>query len=426
MRFLSAPWDALPDHRTEGLAASMTIHVAAFLFLTAIPQPPPERAGEGMGEGMLVTEVAAEVIGEAAGAGDAPPESLPVEELEAPTPPDQGNLVDLDGIAVDIGKIRRHRDRLFPFVTETLPLLAEPASRTESRPPVPNPFAGERTSATRPALTLSEGQIQTLVDRAWSRRSRWDSFREIAQLLRTHDPNRGDAARLVRAHVDQNLLQPYHDGATRDPRFWVMLGLAADHAPFIDFVAAYMHEHPSSRATTELLFMLDEFAQASRDTMLMLLSTNPQVLLYETRDADEDAFLLADSIYRQYRDLARAEGLVHTDAVRARFDEVRIGILRTIVETTPDGYGESDARYLLGLIHWDRRDIPGALQWWRNLGPDGRGAYEQAASAIARELSRPGGGTAAAISGILGGEYRRWLTFSQERLKRFGYAFHTF
>ncbi|MNC88795.1 hypothetical protein D3C83_46540 [compost metagenome] len=70
--------------------------------------------------------------------------------------------------------------------------------------------------------------------------------------------------------------------------------------------------------------------------------------------------------------------------------------------------------------------MPGALRWWRDLQPDGRDAYRQSAAAVAREITRPGGASAAAISGILGAEYRRWLTFSEERLERFGYDFDTF
>ena len=422
MDLWSAPWDALPCHRAEGLAASVTIHVAAFALLTAVPPGAPIVADSG---DVAVTYVAA--LPEAS-ASEAAAQAAPLVEESEP-PPDFLEIdgLDLDGIEVDIEKIRRQRDTLFPFVTVRLSFLDEARERLSSRPDAfVNPFRGERRSLKYPPLVLSDTERRRLVDRAWSRRTRWQSFSEIAGLLRKHDPHSGDAAALVRSHLDANLLQPYFDSTTRDPRFWVMLGLAADHTSLIGFVGEFVREHPSSRTTTELLFMLDEFTQASRDAMLMLLSSDPWATLQVTRGVDEDAFALADSVYRHYRDWARREGLQQTNAIRARFDDVRIGILQTIIATADGGYGISDAKYLLGLIQWDRNDVDGAMKWWRDLSPDQRGGYREVSSAIARVLGRPDGSSAAAISSILGAEYRRWLTFSRARLDQFGYSFDTF
>ena len=418
MTIFSASRDALPCHRTEGLAASVTIHVAALALIAAVPATPsavePTLALITVENAAVSTEPAGTATGEA------------IEEAPAPDVADTPGL-QLPSVEIDIEKIRRQRDALFPFVTTDLPFLDELRRHLESRPGrLVNPFGRERKSPAQPALTLPPEELQQIVDRAWSRRTRWQSFSAIAELLRRHDAHSGDAPALVRAHLDQNLLQPYFDGATRDPRFWVMLGLAADHTSFIRFVSTFVREHPSSRTTTELLFMLDEFAQASRDAMLMLLSTDPQASLGDTFEADSEAFALAESIHRRYSEWARVEGLSRTEAVRARFDDVRVGILRAIVDSTPDGYGATDARYLLGLIYWDRRDVEGALRWWRDLPPDGRDSYREAAAAIERELTRAGGGRAAAISSILGAEYRRWLTFSAARLEHFGYGFDKF
>jgi hypothetical protein len=420
MYLFSAPRDALPVHRSAGLAASLTLHFTAFALIAAIP---PVAAPIAERQIAVVGVPASAVAGDIAPSDDAGPwveEQIPPADAFNPT------QLQLDRIAVDVGKIVRHRDALFPFVTARLPFLDAVADRDVRPDELINPFGRERAASPYPPLILSPAERERIVDRAWSRRTRWDSFREIAALLRKHDPSLGDAAGLVRSHVDQNLLQPYFDAATRDPRYWVMLGLAADHAPFIDFIASYMREHPSSRTTIELLFMLDEFAQASRDTMLMLLASDPAVVLQDTFEADRDAFDFAQSLYRQYRDWARREGLHDTDTIRARFDDIRIGILRTIIASAPDGYGASDARYLIGLIEWDRNDIQGALRWWRGLAVDGRDAYREATSAVTRELTRPGGGTVAAISSVLGAEYRRWLTFSAARLEQFGYGFDTF
>ena len=250
-------------------------------------------------------------------------------------------------------------------------------------------------------------------------------FQEIAALLTKHDPDAGDASAVIRMYLEQNLLQPYFDTSTRDPRFWVMLDLAADHTRLIEFIGAFVTRHPSSKTTTELLFMLDEFTQASRDAMLMLLSTAPKIDLGLTRNADPNAYALALSIHEQYRRWARQRGLDHTESMRAHFDDVRLRILQTIIASTPAGYGASDARFLMGRILWDRHDRAGAFRVWRELAPDGRDSYDSAASAIARELAI-GDVPAVNIISILGSEHRRWIAFSSERLAQFGYTVDSF
>ena len=130
-------------------------------------------------------------------------------------------------------------------------------------------------------------------------------------------------------------------------------------------------------------------------------------------------------MFRQYRAWARERGVEGTTAVRAHFDFVRTRILRTILATSPDGYGASDARFLLGLIQWDAGDSASALRLWRDLGPDGRNVYGEASDAITLAIARPGR-TNATVSSILGAEYRRWLTFSAARLESFGFGFDTF
>lgn len=425
-RLLARPWEALPSHRAEGLSASATIHAAVFILIASIPNAPQAVPDS--------TPVLAGITVETIDEIDATPESAGTPERRdggpdangAPSLADDGGLL-LDGLNVDIGKISRQRAALFPFVTGTLPFLDDLLQRYEERPDrLVNPFGRERRTEDLPPLTLDDAEYDRIIDRAWSRRVRWQSFSEIAALVRAHDPNEGDASLLVRSHLDHNLLQPYFDTTTRDPRYWVTLGLAADHEPFIEFVAEFVRDHPASRSTTELLFMLDEFAQASRDAMLMLLATDPDALLGDTRAANADAFALARFIDRYYRDWAEVNRLDRTDRVRQRFDDVRVRILQAIVASTPDGYGAADARFLLGRIYWDRNDRQGALAWWRDIVPDERDAYGEASFAIAQELADAGGPTSARISSILGAEYRRWLTFSADRLDQFGYAFDKF
>ena len=423
MLLYSRPWRSLPSHRPEGLSASASLHAALFALLLTIPAPPPADTDPGL----VLTEVSADALTLPDGddSSDRPGMDIGVPDAEA-APIDAPRLA-FDGIEIDVEKVRRQRDVLFAFVTAGLPFLDGVRERFRDNPDrMVNPFGRERTPRQRPPLQLSDADMQRLIDHAWSRRDRWRNFHEIASLVARHDPDRGDAAALIRAHLDQNLLQPYFDTESRDPRYWVTLGLAADHAPFIEFVANYVREHPSSRTTTELLFMLDEYAQASRDAMLMLLASDPWRDLAATAAAAPEVHRLAVAIHQQYRTWALEQGLDDSTAIRARFDTLRERILLTIVESSPDGYGAGDARFLLGRIRWDLNDVQGAFRWWRDLAPDGRGSYGIASRDIGREVHFPGGASVAAISAILGAEYRRWLTFSAARLDQFGYTFDSF
>lgn len=417
---------AIPCHRTEGLGASLTLHVAVFALLAGGPLQP----GTGPAPMLALTYVAQIPAADDAPTSQSASPDPPIAETPVEGPAPDGTIAELalslPDFDADVTKIANAED-LFPFLTHPLLFLDDARARfRETSDRLFNPLGRERPASTNPPLVASDALLQQLVDDAWSRRERWSNFAEIAGVLTTHDPQEGSAYLLMRRYLDQNLLQPYYDTTTRDPRFWVMLGLAADHQRLIEFVQSFVRQHPSSRTTTELLFMLDEFTQASRDTLLMLLSTDPRTDLEATRDASLRAFQLAASVHQRYRDLTRDRGLTDTRSLRLYFDDVRLGILKTIIATTPDDYGVTDARFLAGRILWDQNKVAEALDWWNDLGPDGRDAYTAASTAIRRELAFRDGETSAQISRILGVEYRRWLTFSEERLRQFGYEFDTF
>lgn len=421
MHLFSAAWRGLPCHRAEGLGASGVLHVATLTLLATLPASPPPAAG------LILTQVSADDLA-APDADRAETGDGAASGAIAGADAAGDETVRVDGLELEIAHIRRQRDVLFPFVTRPLNFLDEVRAKFDVPPgTLVNPFGREKPASTLPPLSMSDREVDRLVDRAWSRRERWKNFSEIAALLLAYDPD-GATAALVRRHLDRNLLQPYFETPTgrRDPRFWVTLGLAADHNDFVDFAGAFVRRFPSSRTTSELLFMLDEYAQASRDAMLLLLGTDVGRLLEATRAADSDAFALAESLHYQYRAWAREAGLDRPEAVRDRFDDVRIDILTTIVESSPEGYGTADARFLIGRIYWDRGDVPAALGWWRQLAPDGRGAYLDARTAIAEALASTARSPVVAISSILGAEYRRWLTLSAERLAEFGYELDTF
>jgi hypothetical protein len=418
---LTRPAHPLPSHQREALGASAAVHTIFFVLLTALPSAPIQN-----GDTITLAYVSEEAVETPPNVESSPGET-PVAEDDADDRPEKAPPLEVAGLELEIEKVQRQRYALFPFATASLPFVDELLEKYHSTPKrLANPFGRERHQSNLPPLALREPDMQRLIDRGWSRRERWDNFSEIARLLVKHDPDTGDAAALVRRYLDQNLLQPYFDASSRDPRFWVMLGLAADHTRLIEFIQTFVRDHPSTRTATELLFMLDEFAQASRDAMLMLLSTDPRSDLALTQEADPDAFALARSIHDHYRQWAKGQGLDRTESLRARFDDVRLRILMTIVESTPDGYGASDARFLAGRILWDRNDVTGAVRWWREMKPDGRDSYAEASQEIAREISNPGDAMVAGIIKALGAEYRRWITFSNQRLESFGYAFDSF
>jgi hypothetical protein len=225
--------------------------------------------------------------------------------------------------------------------------------------------------------------------------------------------------------VERNLLQPYVDSSAPDPRFWVMLGLASDHIDVIEFVGRYAQQHPSSRTTTELLFLLDELAEANRGAFELLMRTNVASLA-ATASASPQDVQLATQLQRGYEAWTRARGLDEAKASDTRYDSVRLSILQTIIETTPQGYGAADARFVAGRLLWDRSDIAGAVRMWRGMEHDERTTYAEVRTEIRRALSPDGSVDVIRVVRALGAERSRWLRESADRLARFGYTPTTF
>jgi hypothetical protein len=355
-------------------------------------------------------------------------DDTPLGSVPEPNPAGDIELPDrtVDGFSIDLEKIRAQRATLFPFLTLDLMFLAPlqhdvAAARTR----LVNPFATGASPADPPPLEISNAALQEIVDRAWSRRRRWETFGPIATVLTSHAANGGRAADLVRAYLDDNILQPYCDGARRDPRFWAMLENAADHAHFVDFVRSFARAHPSSLTTTELLFLLDELAQGSRDVVLMLMETRPETDLGATRASVPDAWALAVELKQWYGSWL-FERELDRQAVRERYDTLRLRLLQTIVETTPHGYRANDARYLAGEILFARQAFDAAAAAWRAIEPDVDDAYFRAYSDVRRVLDATGPVDRVGIRRAIANEYGRWRVFSIDRLKRFGHECDTF
>lgn len=339
----------------------------------------------------------------------------------------------------DIDKIAARARVLFPFVTPGLAWEHFGAPPIVDRP-LRNPLVG-RTRAGRPSrarrtLNADDATLQRLIDRTWSRQDRWRAFAPIRTLAQTYGDG-GRLPQLLQRYCDQNSLQPYVDGAIRDHRVWAQLSVAAQHVDFIAFVRRYTSEHPGSRAATALLFLLDNVVQASRDGLDALLEGDSVEALAWTRGVNPRAYSLATGLRRFYERELQRRGLISAETISVYYDTVRLSILTRIVATSPDSYRVSDARFLIGAIYWRQQRFGEALAAWRAMAVDPGDSYVQAYSQILARLQNAGaeartnGGTIdpilyGAIRRILKDEQDRWLMFSYDRLRQFGYRFDTF
>ena len=155
--------------------------------------------------------------------------------------------------------------------------------------------------------------MQKIIDSAWSRRHRWDPFQSIATLANAHDASDGQLPMLLREYVEQNGLQPYVDGDTRDGRLWVQLGLAADHADFIGYITRYAREHGGTKASVELLFLLEKLAEASLDALITLIDTDRQQDLQWTMRTHRFAYAAIANIQDHYKAQLAQKGLMSRD-----------------------------------------------------------------------------------------------------------------
>lgn len=354
-----------------------------------------------------------------------PPDEVLVED--DPVDPAELSGLDVPGLPFNISKIAARKKSLFPFLTLDLTFLQRiDRDAREASVHVTNPIASGAGNAAAPPLDLDAAGLQRVIDDSWSRRDRWRQFAGVVGLLNAHDGNAGDVPAVVRGYLDQNLLQPFCDGRTRDARFWAMLENAADHVQFIELVRSYAKQHPSSRATTELLFLLDELSQASRDAMLTLLETDPARDLIHTATVNPPSGKLAAEISRQYREWLRAESLGSGAAVRERYDQIRLRILATIMESTPNGYREADARYLAGEIFFRQGNTAEALEWWTPMRPAADDSYLPASARIRAALRSATPADAKVLRRILESETGRWKIAMYERMRRFGHTCDTY
>ena len=253
----------------------------------------------------------------------------------------------------------------------------------------------------------------------------------LADLISTHHPDEGRLPDVLKMHLEQNLLQPYEIWRAPDPRLWVMLEIASDNAGIVDFARTYVDEHPFTRTSTELIFLLEELAQGKLNALRLLLTSDPPADLGWTRTTDPDAFELLVSMRDYYRQRAFERGFDTIDALTRAYDEIRIELLAAVVYASPVGYRVNDAHFLSGCIYW-RQGRPGAaLHAWRQIHPEPGDTYHTVSAEVVRAIP-PDDGRALdvsvrdAIGLALAAERQRWVALSVDRLQRFGHAPYTF
>jgi hypothetical protein len=336
----------------------------------------------------------------------------------------------IQNFTFDFGKVSERATALFPFLSLQLSSDGPPIDRgVAARRRLVNPFASGTPGDSNPPLVLSESALQTVVDSAWSRRYRWRVFRPVRELISKYNGDTGRLPLLLRRYADETMLQPYLDTEIPDMRLWTELGIAADHTDYIAFITKYASEHPSSKATTELLFLLDKLAQGSYDALATLVGMNPARMEW-TRSTNRDAYDLFNTMRRYYRSELALKNLDDYVALRLFFDRIRVAILSGIVRTTPNAYRASDARFVIGSIYWRQLRENEAVRWWREMTVNPEDAYHEAASRVLEAIRRAGPNLQridrGAVNDALESERRKWVDFWENRLERFGYSFDVY
>ena len=242
----------------------------------------------------------------------------------------------------------------------------------------------------------------------------------FARLVGRYDANDPTLALVVRKHLDENLLQPFDDVAVPDPSVWVGLRLAADFVDFLDFVTTYVRQNSGTKTATELLFLLDKHIQSNQDCLTTLLRRQPEVELQLTRSTNPAAFDLAAEIWAHYRTALTAARLSSPMDIARRYESVRLMLLTTILETTPDGYRANDARFLAGAIHWTADRADEAVRLWQRMRADRSDTYYVSATRVLNAIATKPPNALSVKLALRDERGRSWMS-SVDRLRQFGY-----
>jgi hypothetical protein len=109
-------------------------------------------------------------------------------------------------------------------------------------------------------------------------------------------------------------------------------------------------------------------------------------------------------------------------AARRAYDRLRLRILATIINITPNGYREADARFLAGGILFKQSDTAEAVEWWRAMQPVDGDTYAGAARAVKSVVDKDGMLDTFELRRVLSTESARWAEINYKRMRQFGYA----
>jgi hypothetical protein len=128
------------------------------------------------------------------------------------------------------------------------------------------------------------------------------------------------------------------------------------------------------------------------------------------------------AIQRHYATWLAEHGLDSVSAIKARYDDVRLRILSTIVETTPGGYRGGDAQFLMGELLFNQGKVTEAAKKWRAIAPDPSDSYASTYVEITNALRSSSEADTKTISRVLEkSQAARWFV-SADRLRQFGWA----
>src|SRR5688572_10693042 len=308
----------MPSWRGSAAVMSVSLHVAVAVAWLMVASIPPELS---LPTAPPMREIARIEV----------PVSEPPLLVERAIPPEELSGYDISGLPFNLAKIDARRASLFPFLTADLTFIERMATDVRAASArLKNPL--DPALAAKP-LALDRPLLQQLVDESWSRRDRWQRFQQLRALLVGHDAHAGDAPALMREYLDQNLLQPYCHGKTKDGQFWALLENATEHVDFLEFIRSYARTRSSSRTTTELFFLMDELAQGNREVAEVVLGTSVSHDLAYSATVAPNAARLAATIAHDLNAWLAAHGFTRHEGVAEAYDQFRLRVLATIVET---------------------------------------------------------------------------------------------
>src|SRR5206468_2863565 len=139
----------------------------------------------------------------------------PIDPAETDSIPRGGlesSTLSIPGFTFDFRKIAGRATTLFPFLTPGLSLesfaLAPRAETAGIRNPFAAPAPPENAGIRRPPLVMSDAALQSLIDKSWSRRDRWQAFQRLVQLADLYSADEGKLSSVIHAYVEQDGLQP--------------------------------------------------------------------------------------------------------------------------------------------------------------------------------------------------------------------------